>query len=184
MHEPIATPGAVADQGLTVVRYRKELRPAFEQLNRAWIERYFVLEDADRAIFADPAGTILGPGGEIFFVVRGDAVLGTCAVIRHSPAACEIAKMAVAPAAQGKGLGDLLMHSAVAFAREIGASRVAIVSNTVLKPALHLYRKHGFVQVPWESDGRYHRANIRMELDLEAGPVMRPGEVTRNIGGN
>lgn len=162
----------MADPSPTVVPYRGEFRAAFERLNRDWIESYFVLEEADRAVFADPAGSILGPGGQIFFVVEGDTVLGTCAVLRHSPTECEIAKMAVAPAARGRGLGDLLMEAAVDFAREIGARRVAIVSNTVLAPALRLYRKHGFVEVPLESDGRYQRANIRLERELDArGPA-------------
>jgi len=167
----------MAAPGPTVVPYRDDLRAAFEQLNRDWIETYFALEDADRAVFADPAGAILDPGGQIFFVVEGDTVLGTCAVLRHSPTECEIAKMAVAPAARGRGLGDLLMETAVGFARQIGARRVAIVSNTVLAPALRLYRKHGFVEVPLESDGRYQRANIRLERELGLRePVVRLGE--------
>jgi ribosomal protein S18 acetylase RimI-like enzyme len=166
----------MADRRPTVVRYREELRAAFEELNREWIESYFVLEDADRAVFADPAGTILGPGGQIFFVVEGDTVLGTCAVLCHSPTECEIAKMSVAPAARGRGLGDLLMEAAVDFAQEIGASRVVIVSNTVLTPALRLYRKHGFVEVPLESDGRYQRANIRLERELVRERAARRGE--------
>jgi ribosomal protein S18 acetylase RimI-like enzyme len=150
-----------------VVRYREELRAAFEQLNRDWIESYFVLEDADRAIFADPAGRIREPGGEIFFVIEGTAVLGTCAVIRHDSSECEIAKMAVAPNARGRGLGDLLMETAIRFAQEIGARRVIIVSNTILAPALKLYRKHGFVEVPMADDGRYRRANVRLERELD-----------------
>ena len=167
----------MADPQSTVVPYREELRAAFEQLNRDWIESYFVLEDADRAVFADPAGAILGPGGQIFFVVEGETVLGTCAVLRHSPSECEIAKMAVAPAARGRGLGDLLMETAVDYARRIGARRMVIVSNTVLAPALRLYRKHGFVEVPLESDGRYQRANIRLERDLGVRePVVHRGE--------
>ena len=177
MTERIATPGKLADPGPMVVPYREDFRSAFEQLNRAWIESYFVLEDADRAVFADPAGAILGPGGQIFFVVEGDTVLGTCAVLRHSPTECEIAKMAVAPAARGRGLGDLLMEAAVDFARQIGARRVIIVSNTVLASALRLYRKHGFVEVPLESDERYHRANIRLERELGVREsVVRRGE--------
>jgi ribosomal protein S18 acetylase RimI-like enzyme len=153
---------------IRVVTYRGELRPAFEQLNRDWIESYFVLEEADRAIFADPPGAILDPGGQIFFVVEGDTVLGTCAVLRHSSTDCEIAKMAVAPAARGRGLGDLLMEASIEFARQTGARRIIIVSNTVLVPAIRLYRKHGFVEVPLESDGRYQRANIRLERELDA----------------
>ena len=153
--------------GPAIVRYREELRSAFEQLNRDWIESYFVLEDADRAVFADPAGSILKQGGQIFFVVEGTTVLGTCAVLRHTATECEIAKMAVATAARGRGLGDLLMEAAISYAREIGATRLVIVSNTVLAPALQLYRKHGFKEVPLAADSRYQRANIRLELGLE-----------------
>ncbi|HEY5940117.1 MAG TPA: GNAT family N-acetyltransferase [Gemmatimonadales bacterium] len=153
-----------------VVRYREEFRSAFERLNREWIEAYFVLEPADRQILGDPRRKILDPGGQVFFVLEGDEVRGTCAVLRHSADECEIAKMAVAPATRGRGYGDLLMEASLAFAREIHSRRVVIVSNTVLVPAIRLYRKHGFVEVPLASDGRYRRANIRLELELDPMP--------------
>jgi ribosomal protein S18 acetylase RimI-like enzyme len=166
MSEGIKTPDELADSRLTVIAYREELRNAFEQLNRDWIERYFVLEEADREVFSDPEAKIRDQGGEIFFVVDGARALGTCAVLRHSSDEYEIAKMAVASFARGRGLGDRLMEAAIRFARERGARKVVIVSNTVLEPALRLYRKHGFVEVPLAGDSRYQRANIRMELDL------------------
>ena len=173
MSERIHPPGDGSDRPL-VVTYRREYRPAFERLNRDWIETYFVLEQADRETFNDPEGKILAPGGEIFFVVQGDDVLGTCAVIRHNSEEFEIAKMAVAPEARGRGLGDLLMEKAVEFARGRGAARVIIVSNTLLEPAIRLYRKHGFVPVPLESDGRYRRANIRLERELRIREPVEP----------
>ena len=58
------------------------------------------------------------------------------------------------------------MTAAIRFARESGARRIVIVSNTVLEPAIRLYRKHGFIQVPLDADPRYRRANIRLEMDL------------------
>ena len=159
----------------TVVSYREEFRAAFEQLNRAWIEAYFVLEEPDREVFRDPRATILEPGGEILFVLEGGQVQGTCAVIRHSAEECEIAKMAVAPTARGRGFGDLLMEKAMAFAADVGARRIIIVSNTVLEPAIRLYRKHGFVQVALEADSRYERANIRLERELRSTePALHP----------
>jgi ribosomal protein S18 acetylase RimI-like enzyme len=165
----------------TVVAYRDEYRDAFEQLNRAWIEAYFVLEEPDREVFSDPRATILEPGGEIFFVVEGGQVQGTCAVIRHSADEWEIAKMAVAPAAQGRGFGDLLMEQAIAFAAGVGARRIVIVSNTVLEPAIRLYQKHGFIRVPLAAaDGRYERANIRLEREL---PSREPAALNPEPGG-
>jgi len=149
----------------TVVRYREEFRSAFAQLNQEWIEKYFVLEEEDREVLGDPQGTILDAGGEIFFVLAGGEVQGTCALLRHGTD-CEIAKMAVSPSARGRGFGDLLMDAAMAAAAEMGARRVIIVSNTALEPAIRLYEKHGFVRVPMARDQRYQRANIRLEREL------------------
>jgi putative acetyltransferase len=149
-----------------VVPYREEWRDAFERLNRDWIETWFALEDADRETFRDPVGKIVKPGGQIFFVVEGGEVLGTCAVLRHGPEVHEIAKMAVAAEARGRGYGDLLMEAAIGFSRRTGARRIVIVSNTRLAPAIRLYRKHGFVQVPLAADQRYERADIQLEREL------------------
>jgi len=161
-----------AVEAVTVIPYRREFRAAFERLNREWIETFFVLEPSDREVFSDPEAKILASGGEIFFVLEGSKVQGTCAVLRHGPEDCEIAKMAVAPEARGRGYGDLLMEAAIRFARDAGAGRIIIVSNTVLEPAIRLYQKHGFARVPLSSDGRYRRANIRLELDLRTtGPA-------------
>jgi putative acetyltransferase len=161
---------------VTVVPYREEFRSAFESLNREWIEQYFVLEEADREIFRDPWGKIVSPGGQILFLVENGEVQGTCAVLRHGPEECEIAKMAVAQSARGRGFGDLLMNAAIDFAATTGARRVIIVSNTVLEPAIRLYEKHGFIRVPLSSDIRYRRANIRMERELGSTvPSGHPG---------
>jgi ribosomal protein S18 acetylase RimI-like enzyme len=146
-----------------VLGYREEWRDDFERLNREWIETWFTLEDADRETFKDPVGKILEPGGAILFVVEDGTVWGTCAVVRHGPDVHEIAKMAVAPAARGRGYGDLLMEAAIAFSRRAGAHRIVIVSNTRLAPAIRLYEKHGFVRVPLEADPRYARADIQLE---------------------
>lgn len=151
---------------VTIVPYREEFKAAFEQLNREWIEQYFDLEEADLEVFRDPTRSILLPGGQIFFVLAGNQVQGTCAVLRRSPLECEIAKMAVAAEARGRGLGDLLMEAAIRFAIETGAQRIIIVSNTVLQPAIRLYQKHGFIRVPLASDERYRRVNIRLIREL------------------
>src|SRR6476620_12461705 len=162
-------------EAATVMPYREEFRSAFEQLNREWIETYFVLEEADREIFRDPASKVLAAGGQIFFVLEGDQVQGTCAVLRHSGEEFEIAKMAVAPSARGRGYGDRLMEAAIRFAARAGGKRVIIVSNTVLESAIRLYQKHGFVRVPLAPDERYQRANIRMERELSAtAPAVLP----------
>ena len=149
-----------------IVTWKPELRADFEVLNRAWIEQYFEVEPEDLKIFADPAGSIVAPGGQVFFLRDDDGVRGTCAVIRHDAETFELAKMAVAPAARGRGYGDRLVEAAIAFARGAGARRLMLLSNTRLEPALTLYRKHGFRDVPLDPANGYSRADIQLELPL------------------
>ena len=151
---------------IEVVTYRPEWRGVFERLNREWIETWFELEEADRATFRDPEAKILRPGGQIFFVLEGGEPWGTCAVLLHGPQVHELAKMAVSPAARGRGFGDRLMEAAMAFSRAAGARTMVIVSNTRLESAIRLYQKHGFVRVPLEADPRYARADIKLERML------------------
>lgn len=151
-----------------VVTWRAEYREAFERLNREWIETYFAVEPSDLAVFRDPEDAIVRPGGEIFFVVDDEGVRGTCALLPHGTGVLELAKMAVSPAARGKGYGGLLMRAAIACARERGARTLMLVSNTSLGPAIRLYRKCGFREVPMQAGVEYARADIRMELDLRA----------------
>jgi GNAT superfamily N-acetyltransferase len=149
-----------------VVTYRVEYRQHFERLNREWIERYFGLEPPDLAVFQDPESHIVEPGGQIFFVLDGGEVQGTCAVVPHGEDGFELAKMAVEPAARGRGYGDILMQAAIDFARRAGARRLILVSNTRLEAAIRLYRKYGFVPVPIDGGHGYERVDIQMELGL------------------
>ena len=149
-----------------IVTYQEELRPHFERLNRDWIERYFVLEPPDLEVFRDPTRHVIDPGGQIFFIVDDEGVQGTCAVMPHGPGTMELAKMAVSERARGRGFGDLLMEAAIGFARAAGARKLMLVSNRVLTPAIRLYLKHGFVEVPVEDREAYARADIQLELSL------------------
>lgn len=172
----------------TIISYRADLRPHFERLNRDWIEQYFTVEAADEAEFRDPEATFITPGGQIFFALdERETVVGVCAVapVLHGGGPGRefgLAKMAVAPEARGRGYGDLLLGAAVAFAREAGASAVTLVSNRRLTPALRLYAKHGFREVPLDPDEEYSRADIKMRLDLMPAELIegfRPGYLGR-----
>lgn len=149
-----------------VVRYSPELSPHFESLNREWIEQYFEIEDQDLHIFSDPLKNVVEPGGQIFFVIDEGKVVGTCALILIGETEFELGKMAVTKSAQGRGYGDLLLTSAIEFARQAGAKKIMLLSNTQLQPAIKLYEKHGFKSVPIKPEHAYARTDIEMELEL------------------
>lgn len=150
----------------SVIKYDPRFLQSFVELNRQWIEQYFELEAMDLAQLRNPDEFILNPGGEIFFVLEGESVLGTCAMVPHGPGCYEVAKMAVSPSARGRGVGDVLMQTCLDWARDKGANRIMLLSNTILEPAISLYKKHGFQVVHLGSHPDYDRCNIEMKIDL------------------
>ena len=119
----------------------------------------------------NPVEEIIGPGGEIFIAVVDEEPVGAVALINSSDDTSELAKMAVSPDQRGRGIGDKLIAACIEHARENGKSRVYLLSNTRLTPAIELYRKHGFVETPLDPDSPYERVNIRMELALNSGKL-------------
>ena len=76
-----------------------------------------------------------------------------------------MAKLAVSPKAQGKGIGILLCKAAVNKAKELVAKKLFLESNTLLKPAIHIYKKIGFKELS-EYHPAYERGDIQMELTI------------------
>src|SRR5689334_15575611 len=148
-----------------IVPYEANYHDAFRRLNEAWISRYFRIEEPDTRVLEAPTQQILDKGGHILVALRDGEPIGVCALLRVDDATFELAKMAVAEHARGLGAGFLLGEAAKVTAREAGASRLILESNTILTPAITLYRKLGFTEfsgVPSE----YDRCNIHLELLL------------------
>ena len=165
------------DQNVRIVDYSPHHHEPFRALNLAWITKYFAVEDADRKALDDPEYHVLSPGGAIFMAEAGGEVIGTCALLKCPDGSYELAKMAVAPVAQGRGVGRLLGEAAIARARSLGAPHVELLSNTRLEPAIALYRSLGFVEVPLPRTD-YRRANIKMVLELSPSDGGKGGRGT------
>ena len=150
-----------------IVGWDRRYSEDFVRLNKEWIERYFRLEPCDLKVLSDPEGKIIKPGGEIFFALLGDKVVGCCALIHHAgnPERHELAKMAVSPVAQGRGIGTRLGEALVAYARAQGVRRLFLEANTRLEPSVKLYRRLGFRDVV-DGHAAFDRCNLYMELDL------------------
>lgn len=151
---------------IEVVTFNKKYLPAFVEFNREWIEKHFAIEAMDIAQLESPYARILEPGGEIFFVLEEGHPAATCAMVPHGPGCFEIAKMAVTPRARGRGYGDLMMKTAIRWAIAKHASRIVLLSNTVLAPAISLYQKHGFQTTRLGPHPDYERCNIEMVLEI------------------
>jgi len=154
-------------QKVQVVEYAPQYQSAFRALNEEWISSYFEMEEADYKALDNPEEYILNKGGKIVVALYDGEPLGVCALIKMEDPDYdfEMAKMAVSPKAQGKNIGWLLGQAIIKEAEKLGASKIFLESNTILKPAINLYYKMGFQKI----SGRptpYKRANIQMELLL------------------
>ncbi len=150
---------------IDLVEYRNSHREAFRDLNYDWIERHFTVEESDRAQLEAPREYILDKGGYIVMALYEGQAVGTCALIRHGNGSWELAKMAVSDVAKGKGIGYLLGMDIISKAREFGANKLFLESNTTLSPAINLYKKLGFKRIVGEPSP-YARCNIQMEQEL------------------
>jgi len=147
-----------------IVTYTPAFQPWFENLNREWIEHYFWMEPIDNEVLQHPEEHIIAPGGEILFALSDNVVAGTVALKFVTEGVYEFTKMAVSKEFRGKKAGQQLAEAAILKAKNLGANKIILYSNTVLTPAIALYRKLGFTEIPL--DGPYKRSNIKMELLL------------------
>ncbi|MEL6942744.1 MAG: helix-turn-helix domain-containing GNAT family N-acetyltransferase, partial [Bacteroidota bacterium] len=154
-------------QFVEIIPYQATHQTAFKALNEEWISTYFKMEEADYKALDHPQTYILDQGGHIFVALYRGEPVGTCALLamENQEHDFELAKMAVSPSVQGKGIGYLLGQKVAEQARILGAKKLYLESNTKLKPAIKLYEKLGFVKVSGYPTP-YSRCNIQMELVL------------------
>jgi ribosomal protein S18 acetylase RimI-like enzyme len=167
---------------MEIVPYAPQWREHFYRLNAAWLERYFHIEDIDRAVLSDPEHYILEPGGAIFFARLGDEIIGTCALLQESPGVFELTKMGVDETFRGLGAGKRLLDAAIAEFHRRGGGTLFLESNSALKPALGMYEKAGFRFQPSIRPGsHYERADVYMIYKRPEPSAMAkaPGDAAR-----
>ena len=146
-----------------IERFRPELREHFYRLNAEWLGKYYKIEPIDHAVLSEPEKHILEPGGQIFFALVGDEVVGTCALMPESPGVYELTKMAVTEGHQGLGLGRRLIEAVIAEFHRLGGTELFLESQRKLQAALKLYESVGFEMQPGVKPGtHYQRADVYM----------------------
>lgn len=150
-----------------VVDYSPEYLMMFKRLNIMWINSHWSLEPHDLELLNDPDASILSKGGHIFVALVDGEPMGVVAMCRMDGDEYdyELAKLAVDPEARGTGLGEKLCRVALEWATQQSSKKIFLESNTILKPAISLYRKLGFTELK-EYHPAYARGDIQMELTL------------------
>ncbi|WP_396589512.1 GNAT family N-acetyltransferase [Allomuricauda sp. R78024] len=151
-----------------IVPFSEVYSSAFKTLNEEWITKYFKMEEMDQVSLNHPKEYILDKGGYIAVALLNEEPVGVCALIKttYEGFDYELAKMGVSPKTQGKGIGKLLGNHIIEKAKSLGAKRIFLESNRVLKPAISLYLKLGFTEIVGATSP-YERSDIQMELNLK-----------------
>lgn len=157
----VSQPMAQGDR-IEIIDYNENLNEPIKTLNYEWLERYFSIEPNDVKSLSNPKEEIINKGGIIFYAQYNKEIVGTCSLLKINESTFELAKMAVANSAQGKGIGSVLMDYAFILASKMKLQSLVLFSNTKLASAIHLYKKYGFVEIDFEQ-GIYKRSNIKME---------------------
>ena len=166
-------------EAVRVVTFRPELREHFYRLNADWLRKYFYIEGIDHQVLSNPEAEILATGGQIFFALLGDAVVGTCALKQEGEDACELTKMAVDESYQGLGIGRVLIEAVIADFRRRPARTLFLETNAKLTPAIRLYESVGFEHQPHlKPDSHYTRADVYM-IWRDATAVQAPLTASR-----
>lgn len=149
---------------MNVIPYQEKYKSDFIRLNTEWVERYFKMEDADREVLEN-VDQLLKEGAMIFFAVEHDKILATCMAMPLDSDIWEICKLAAAGQYTGTGAGSAVFEASLEYAILCGAKKINLISNRRLKPALHIYEKFGFQEVPLnKAYWGFERADIEMEL--------------------
>jgi len=139
---------------ITVVDYRPQLKPAFQQLVRPWLLEVLhgKLEKEDEFVLEHPEQAYLDTGGFIFFAqVHGSSPPGIagCVVLKRlNGDHFEFAKLYIKNDYRNLGIATRLIERCITRCRENEATRLWL-QTTLRMPAAHkLYYKLGFKDSP------------------------------------
>ena len=151
---------------IKIIDYLPEHKNYFKQVNYVWIKKYFTVEEEDLKLLENPEEYIIKPGGAILMAKRGEDIVGTCGLIKINDDTFELVKMAVDEKERGKNIGLMLGYAAINKAKILGAKKIQLETSSALMPAVNLYKKLGFIEVPF-TESEYKRCNLKMSLDLQ-----------------
>jgi GNAT superfamily N-acetyltransferase len=140
------TAQALPATGLSILDFTDERASAFHDINKAWIERMFVLEEHDRHVLSYPREAIVDKGGLILFVATPDhGIVGTGALMPVEAGVFELTKMGVREELRGLKAGEFLLRALLDRARDLAPDTLFLLTSSKCQAAIHLYQKAGFV---------------------------------------
>ena len=105
------------------------------------------------------------PFGSIYVVMADGRVAGMGAVLQLEQDCGELKRIFLYPQFRGLGLGDILMEQLVSDAVSYGYRHIRLDTFPAMLPAIGLYRKFGFYEIPRYNDNPLAQA-LYFQKDL------------------
>lgn len=101
-------------------------------------------------------GSMYGPPAGGIILAKASQQYIACVGIRcFEETVAELKRMYVQPAWQHQGIGAALLRQALTLARTLGYKKIYLDTLNSMQPAMQLYEKYGFRQIP----AYYHNPN-------------------------
>jgi ribosomal protein S18 acetylase RimI-like enzyme/predicted transcriptional regulator len=152
---------------ITIIPFDVKYRDDWRRINQEWIEKLFKMEEADIIALNNPEKYVLAKGGEIYFALLNGKPIGAVALKLDHEQRYELSKMGVLPEARGLGIGNKLVQKVIDRYKARGGKELFLETNSSLHPAINLYKKMGFKEVPPPENTPYARADYFMEFQNE-----------------
>lgn len=152
---------------MNIIQYDEKYRKDFVDLNTAWLERFYTVEPFDQDMM-DKVNELVQNGAMVYFAIENRKVIATCMTMPLSDSIWEICKLAATNQYTGTGAGSSVFKACMDYAIAHGAKKLSLISCRALKPAIHIYKKFGFKEVPLNKEfWGAEKADIEMEYVVE-----------------
>jgi len=88
------------------------------------------------------------PYGGIVLCKEEHNIIGCIAIRKIDSKTAELKRMYVKPEFQQKGIGTVLLNEALLLAKKYNYKKIRLDTLTNMKPAIDLYKKNGFYEIP------------------------------------
>jgi putative acetyltransferase len=95
------------------------------------------------------------PHGGIILCKEAGAFIGCVGIRKIDSENAEMKRMWIQPGHQGKGIGNALLKKATELAKTCGYKKIKLDTLNTMTPAMNLYKRNGFVEIP----AYYHNPN-------------------------
>jgi putative acetyltransferase len=152
---------------MEIIQYQEKYREDFVRLNTEWLERFYTVEPYDQDMM-DRVEEFIEKGGMVYFAIEKGKVLSTCMTMPLYGDVWEMCKLASVGQYTGTGAGSAVFKACMDYAISKGAKKLSLISCKALKPAIHIYEKFGFKEVPLNKEfWGAEKADIEMEYKVD-----------------